>query len=128
MFQQRLHRSRFGGFLAMSEVVYHSVGRSVRSKHNNAFIALGLNLMQAVMFVLVFYAMFAILGMRGSAIRGDFLLYVMSGIFLFLTHAKAVGAVAGAEGPMPALEGENAALAQAALPYYHALAAQKLQC
>ena len=35
---------------------------------------------------------------------------------------------AGAEGPMPALEGENAALAQAALPYYHALAAQKLQC
>ena len=99
MFQQRHHRSRFGGFLAMSEVVYHSVGRSVRSKHNNAFIALGLNLMQAVMFVLVFYAMFAILGMRGSAIRGDFLLYVMSGIFLFLTHAKAVGAVAGAEGP-----------------------------
>lgn len=35
---------------------------------------------------------------------------------------------AGAEGPMPALEGESAALAQAALPYYHALAAQKLQC
>ena len=35
---------------------------------------------------------------------------------------------AGAEGPMPALEGENAALAQAALPYYQALAAQKLQC
>ena len=34
---------------------------------------------------------------------------------------------AGAEGPMPALEGEKAALAQAALPYYQELAAQKLQ-
>jgi ABC-type polysaccharide/polyol phosphate export permease len=31
--------------------------------------------------------------------RGDFLLYVMSGVFLFMTHVKAVGAVAGAEGP-----------------------------
>jgi len=35
---------------------------------------------------------------------------------------------AGAEGPLPTLEGENAALAQAALPYYDALAAHKLQC
>ena len=35
---------------------------------------------------------------------------------------------AGAEGPMPDLEGENAALMQAALPYYHSLAAHKLQC
>lgn len=83
----------------MGEVVFHSVVRSVRSKHNNALIALGLNLLQAVLFVAAFYIMFAVLGMRGSAIRGDFLLYVLSGIFLFLTHTKTVSAVAGAEGP-----------------------------
>ncbi len=83
----------------MSEVVFHSVVRSVRSKHNNAFMALGLNLLQAVLFVAVFYVMFVMLGMRSAAIRGDFLLYVMSGIFLFMTHTKAVGAVTGAEGP-----------------------------
>lgn len=99
MFQQRAQQSSLSGFLAFCEVVFHSVVRSVRSKHNNALIALGLNILQAVMFVAAFYVMFAVLGMRGSAIRGDFLLYVMSGIFLFMVHTKTVSAVAGAEGP-----------------------------
>lgn len=99
MFQQRTQQSWFSGFLSLAEVVFHSVVRSVRSKHNNAFAALGLNIMQAVMFVAAFYIMFAILGLRGSAIRGDFLLYVMSGVFLFMVHTKTVSAVAGAEGP-----------------------------
>jgi len=83
----------------MAELTFHAAVRSVRAKHNNAFIAIGLNLTQTVVFVAAFYLMFAVLGMRGNAIRGDFLLYMMSGIFLFLTHTKAVGAVAGAEGP-----------------------------
>ena len=99
MFQQQAQPSKFSGFFSLCEVVFHSIARSVRSKHNNAFMALGLNILQTVMFVAAFYVMFAILGLRGSAIRGDFLLYVMSGIFLFISHTKAVGAVAGAEGP-----------------------------
>ena len=99
MFQQRTQRSWFSGFVTLIEVVFHSVVRSVRSKHNNAFVALGLNILQAVMFVAAFYVMFILLGMRSAAIRGDFLLYIMSGIFLFLVHTKTVGAVAGAEGP-----------------------------
>ncbi|MEL0436951.1 ABC transporter permease [Phycobacter sp. K97] len=99
MFQLRTQRSPFSGIIALSEVVFHCTVRSVRSKHNNAFVALGLNILQAVLFVAAFYFMFAVMGLRGSAIRGDFLLYVMSGIFLFMTHAKTVGAVAGAEGP-----------------------------
>jgi ABC-type polysaccharide/polyol phosphate export permease len=49
--------------------------------------------------VLVFYFTFTLLGMRGAALRGDFLLYVMSGVFMFMTHIKALGAVSGAEGP-----------------------------
>ena len=47
--------------------------------------------------------MFTILGLKGTAIRGDFMLYIMSGIFLFLTHTKAMGAVLKAEGPASAL-------------------------
>ena len=43
--------------------------------------------------------MFSLLGARGSGVRGDFLLYLMSGIFLFLTHTKAMAAVVKAEGP-----------------------------
>ncbi len=58
-----------------------------------------MNMMQAVIFVLAFYFMFSLLGLRGAAIRGDFLLYIMSGIFLFMTHTKSLGAVVGSEGP-----------------------------
>lgn len=85
--------------MAMAELVYHSVVRSVRKQHNNAFVAVFMNMMQSVMFVAAFYIMFTILGLKGAAIRGDFLVYIMSGIFLYLTHTKAVGAVAGSEGP-----------------------------
>jgi ABC-type polysaccharide/polyol phosphate export permease len=56
-------------------------------------------MLQVVIFVGVFYAMFSILGLRGSAIRGDFLIYIMSGIFLFMTHTKTLQAVVGSEGP-----------------------------
>lgn len=99
MFHNSTKPTAFTGIFSMSEVVFHSVVRSVRSKHNNAFMALGLNLMQTMMMIAAFYLMFSVLNLRGSAIRGDFLLYVMSGIFLFVTHTKAVSAVATAEGP-----------------------------
>lgn len=100
MFQSsRKPKSGIGSALAIAELVYHSVVRNVRKQHNNAFIAIAMNMLQTVMFVLAFYVMFSILGMRGSAVRGDFLVYLMSGIFLYLTHVKALGAVAGSEGP-----------------------------
>ncbi len=83
----------------MFEVIYHSIVRSVRKTHNNAFLAIATNLLQMVIFVMAFYIMFSVLGMRGAAIRGDFLLYLMTGIFLYMTHTKSLGAVAGSEDP-----------------------------
>ncbi len=99
MFQSTQKRSRLAGAAQILELIFHSVVRSVRKKHNNAFVAIGLNMLQAAVFVMVFYFMFSILGLRGAAVRGDFLLYVMSGIFLYMSHTKAVAAVAGAGGP-----------------------------
>ena len=89
--------------LSMAEIVYHSIVRSVRKTHNNAFVAMGINMMQAVIFVMAFYVMFTVLGLRGAAIRGDFLIYIMTGIFLYMTHSKTLGAVVGAEGPASAM-------------------------
>ena len=71
----------------------------MRKGHNNALLAIGVNMLQMVIFVLAFYVMFSLLGLRGAAIRGDFLVYLMSGIFLFMTHTKTMGAVVGSEGP-----------------------------
>lgn len=80
-------------------LIYHASVRSVRKGHSNALIAIGINLIQSVLFVVAFYIMFNILGLRGAALRGDFLLYIMSGVFLFMSHTKALSAVAGSEGP-----------------------------
>ncbi len=100
MFQASSYKpSSFGSALTILELTYHSVVRSVRKKHNNAFFAIGINVLQSLIFVGTFYVMFSMLGLRGAAIRGDFLLYIMSGIFIFMTHAKALGSVVGSEGP-----------------------------
>ncbi|AXI57167.1 hypothetical protein SuNHUV7_14030 (plasmid) [Pseudoseohaeicola sp. NH-UV-7] len=99
MFQYERKQSMFGSALSLLELIYHSVVRSVRKTHGNAFLAIATNMLQAVIFVAAFFFMFSILGLRGAALRGDFLIYIMTGIFLFLTHIKTVGAVVGAEGP-----------------------------
>jgi len=74
------------------------------SCRNRAIIALGFYVkVVTIVFVTAFYFMFTVLGLKGNAIRGDFLLYIMSGIFLFLTHTKAMAAVLRAEGPASAM-------------------------
>mgnify|MGYP000436052621 CR=1 FL=1 len=98
LFRAGAGTGRQSGALALAEVVYHSAVRSVRKSHRNALMGLFLNIFQTVLLVIVFYAMFSILNIRGAAIRGDFLLYIMTGIFLFMCHIKAVSAVLQAEG------------------------------
>lgn len=99
MFQQVKPKSTVHSAVSILELIYHATVRDVRKGHGNALMALALNILQAVVFIAAFYVMFSLLGLRGAALRGDFLLYIMSGIFLFLTHIKTLGAVSGAEGP-----------------------------
>lgn len=100
MFEQVRRHSRLTVAIRMLEVIYHSVVRDVRKQHGNAFLAVGVNMLQIVIFVAVFYVMFTLLGLRGpGAIRGDFIVYLLSGIFLYMTNIRTLGAVMGAEGP-----------------------------
>ena len=103
MFEARRNLSKSRSAFSMLELIYHSIVRNVRQEHRNALIGLLMNMMQTVIFVGAFYFMFSVLGLKRTAIRGDFLLYIMSGIFLFMTHTKAMGAVLGAEGPASAM-------------------------
>ena len=51
MFQaKRKPRSGIGTTIIILELIYHSVVRSVRKTHNNAFIAIVMNVLQAVIF------------------------------------------------------------------------------
>jgi ABC-type polysaccharide/polyol phosphate export permease len=99
MFHNAAPRTGLGATYNILELIFHSVVRNVRKSHNNAFMAILMNLLQTIIFVLAFYIMFSVLGLRRSAIRGDFLIYLMSGIFLYMTHTKTLGAVVGSEGP-----------------------------
>lgn len=103
MFQREARRSRVSTAFGMLELVFHATVRNVRKNHGNPAIGLLMNIFQTVMLVGVFYLMFHVLGLRRNAIRGDFLLYVMSGIFMYMTHIKALGAVAGCDGPTSAM-------------------------
>ncbi|MBS0125880.1 ABC transporter permease [Thetidibacter halocola] len=99
MFHITAPRSRLGSALYISELIYHNAVRAVRKTHGNAFMAIFMNMLQTVIFVLAFYFMFKVLGMRGTAVRGDFMVYIMTGVFLYMTHSKTLGAVVASEGP-----------------------------
>jgi ABC-type polysaccharide/polyol phosphate export permease len=87
----------------MAELIYHTTVHNIRKTHRNATVGLLMNILQTIIMLGAFFLMFTLLGARGSAIRGDFMLYLMSGIFLFMAHTKAMTAVVKAEGPTSAM-------------------------
>ncbi len=99
MFQTSAPRSRLGSAVYIAELIYHNAVRTVRKAHGNAFMAILMNMLQTIVFVLAFYFMFMVLGLRGAALRGDFMIYIMTGVFLYMTHTKSLGAVLSSEGP-----------------------------
>ncbi|MET4129241.1 ABC transporter permease [Roseovarius sp. MBR-6] len=99
MFRTARPKSSLQSAFTILELIYHDTVYSIRKTHNNAFMALFLNIMTVIIMVLSFYLLFTVLGLKGAKMRGDFLLFMMSGIFIYLTHIKAVGAVSGAAGP-----------------------------
>lgn len=92
-------QSRVEAAWSMGEVIYHATVRSVRQAHSNALFGLLINMMQTMILVGVFFLLFSLMGRGGGKVRGDFLLYIMTGIFLFMTHVKTMKAVSSAAGP-----------------------------
>ncbi|MGL4281964.1 MAG: ABC transporter permease, partial [Albidovulum sp.] len=89
--------SRFRAAFRTLDLIFHNTVRSVRKGHANAFMGLLSNVVQTLVLFFVFYSLFSFLGMRGAAVRGDYVLYILSGIFVFMTNTKTMGAVAGSE-------------------------------
>lgn len=99
MFRTEKKQSLWIAGYKILDLIYHNTVRSVRKSHRDALFAIITSILQTMIMVAAFYLLFEILGMRGLAVRGDFLLYTMSGIFVFMVHVKALAAVASAEGP-----------------------------
>ncbi|MEM6306670.1 MAG: ABC transporter permease [Pseudomonadota bacterium] len=99
-FQVRKPKTTLSQILTFLELIYHSIVRDVRKSGGpNALLGLLSKMSTAIMFVGAFYVMFEVVGMRGAALRGDYMLYIMSGILVFLVHTQSMGAVFGSEGP-----------------------------
>jgi ABC-type polysaccharide/polyol phosphate export permease len=99
MFEQKTHATRATATLSILELIFHNAAHHVRKQHRNAVLALLISIMQSVATIAIFFVAFSIIGLRGATIRGDFLLYIMSGVFMFFTHVKAITAVYSSEGP-----------------------------
>ena len=100
MFQtNRIYRNKVSSFFGVLSVIYFTMVQNIRGGHRNAVIGIIISIMRAVIMVAVFYIMFVLIGVRSSPIRGDFILYIMSGIFLYLTHVMTVRQLANAISP-----------------------------
>nr|WP_252733363.1 ABC transporter [Paracoccus marinaquae] len=74
-------------------LIYHQTVYDLRTAHRNAVVGLLLTILQSGIFIGAFLLMFVIIGIRQSPIRADFIMFIMSGIFLYMTHVQTVGAV-----------------------------------
>ncbi|SLN25078.1 ABC-2 type transporter [Pseudoruegeria aquimaris] len=99
MFGSKAKKNGFEAAFGTLALIYHSAVRKVRDKHRNAFVSIGVTILQAFIMLAVFMVMFLVLGLRGTTIRGDFFLYILSGVFLYLTHIRVVNTIANSEGP-----------------------------
>ena len=100
MFRPQLSApSKIRGGFELLELIFHDAIHNLRKTHGNAVFGLVMSIFQSVMIVLIMYVIFHILGVRSAAIRGDFMLYVMSGVFMFMTHVKTLAAVSSADSP-----------------------------
>ena len=103
MFVRQRRQSGLSRAIGLAEVMYHATVRGVRGRHGSALISLLMSVLQTVILVGAFWLMISLMGIRSFAIRGDFVLYLFSGIFLFMTHTNASSAVFSAEGPTSAM-------------------------
>lgn len=99
MLQYQRKKTGAAATFAFLALLYHSTVRVARGNSGNAVVGLVVNILQTMLMVAIFYLMFSILGLRGMALRGNFLLYLMTGIVLFMTHIRTMSAVLGSEGP-----------------------------
>jgi len=100
MFRPAVPTSRLGNTLALFELIFHATVRHVRKANGNAVVGLVVSVAQSLVGIGVMLLMFNLIGRQvGTQVRGDFILYIMSGIFSFMTHSKTIKAVSGADGP-----------------------------
>lgn len=81
------------GGAAFLSVLYHATVRDIRSAHANAFIAIGSEIVQALVLVILIMVFLNALNIGQLMVRGNAMLSVLTGVFLFLVHTRAFSRV-----------------------------------
>lgn len=98
MFQVQRRRGMLQTAFNMAELIFHWAVRGLITGHQHPVISLFKGLMQSLVMIGVLFVMFSFLGMRSSAVRGDFVMYLISGVACFMIQNRAISAVAGTPG------------------------------
>ena len=99
MFESRRNRNMLQAAFSTLTLIYHVTVNELRKGQRNAIVSLLMTVVRSVAMIAGFFLMFVLLGVRQSPIRGDFIVYIMSGIFMFMSHTQAIGAVSAAGNP-----------------------------
>ncbi|MCF6273161.1 MAG: ABC transporter permease [Rhodobacteraceae bacterium] len=94
--------SLFFGTLGFLDLIYQSIVREVRTQSGSATFGILKEVGQITMFMAFFYVLYIFMG-RSVAIRGDFMMYLLTGIVLMLTHMRAIGSVRSASNATSAI-------------------------
>ncbi|KIC40404.1 ABC transporter permease [Ruegeria sp. ANG-R] len=95
MFHYKRNQTLLGGAFTTAELIFHAVVRNIRSQHSNAVMAILINIVQLVVVAGAFYLILSFMGTRIAKIRGEFILFLLSGVFLFMTNIKSATSIAG---------------------------------
>jgi ABC-type polysaccharide/polyol phosphate export permease len=98
MFVTQVHSTKTRSMFGMLAVAYHTTVHDMRGGHRNAVVSILLEMLRGLTLVIVFFAMFMILGMSSPPVRGDYMVYIMTGVFVYLTHITSVTAIMSAQG------------------------------
>lgn len=85
--------------MRLIDTLHHMTIREIRRQHQDALRGIAMNMVQIGVLVGGFYAMNVIMHQGVAPVRGDLLVYILTGVFLFQVHIQAVTAAMRAEVP-----------------------------
>lgn len=98
MFSGNRSNNLFFEFFRFFDLLYHSTVKEIRKSSASPVIGLFSDILNTATYLIFFIIFIKFLGIKNTAIRGSEIMFVMTGVFLFLVHIRAVGAVMGTKG------------------------------
>ncbi|SCY24070.1 ABC transporter permease [Paracoccus tibetensis] len=95
MFQRRQTRTMAEAAFTTLSLIYHQTVFKLRNAHRSALMGILMSISQTLIMIAIFMAVYYLIGIRSAPLRGDYVLFIISGVLCFMTLRGAVSAVSG---------------------------------